>query len=256
MFQIESLRKSLILALLIIVGVAPQRVLAEDYSAPLLLAFSQDGTGIYDPFADYSEFDENSEEEADLNFFRNGRLFTTGIILGYQGFTENMANIYEPAPMFGFYLSYFFDLRFALQLSISSSSNDINFNALGKRIVGSSTLGGYGLSLKYFINTQNITRGLAQFNPYFTCGITQVVLSTKISSDTAVANDNGFGAEMGGGIEFPIMHGSTYIGFQATYKLITFKEIEGSEIVTQQGATGIIPRGDLFNLVAVFGVNF
>ena len=30
----------------------------------------------FDPFSDYSEFDESSDEEADINFFRNGRFLT------------------------------------------------------------------------------------------------------------------------------------------------------------------------------------
>ena len=34
----------------------------------------------YDPFADYSEFEEDSQEEADIHFFRNGRFFTLGFI--------------------------------------------------------------------------------------------------------------------------------------------------------------------------------
>ena len=36
---------------------------------------AQSGTDAYDPFVDYSEFEEVSEEEADINFFRNGRFF-------------------------------------------------------------------------------------------------------------------------------------------------------------------------------------
>ena len=36
--------------------------------------FAQDEEGnVYDPFIDYSEFEEAGEEEADINFFRNGR---------------------------------------------------------------------------------------------------------------------------------------------------------------------------------------
>ena len=41
-----------------------------------LTSYAQyEGDDVYDPFADYSEFEENSQEEADINFFRNGRFF-------------------------------------------------------------------------------------------------------------------------------------------------------------------------------------
>ncbi|MFN9068010.1 MAG: hypothetical protein ACK5V3_12335, partial [Bdellovibrionales bacterium] len=48
-------------------------------------AFSQvDTEEAYDPFSDYSEFDEASDEEADINFFRNGRFLTVGLAAGPQ----------------------------------------------------------------------------------------------------------------------------------------------------------------------------
>ncbi|KAL0630168.1 hypothetical protein Q9L58_010985, partial [Maublancomyces gigas] len=78
----------------------------------VLLAQADDA---YDPFADYSEFDEAVDEEEDLNFFRNGRLLTLGFIGGYRGFTGTLNKIYSGNMSFGLFLCYFFDLRFALQ---------------------------------------------------------------------------------------------------------------------------------------------
>src|SRR3954462_13104442 len=74
-----------------------------------------DADDTYDPFADYSEFDEAQDEEADINFFRHGRFVTIGFLGGYRGFTQGSANLFKPAVNFGLFLSYFFDLRFALQ---------------------------------------------------------------------------------------------------------------------------------------------
>src|SRR5471030_1901258 len=82
-----------------------------------------DADDTYDPFADYSEFDEAQEEEADINFFRHGRFVTLGFIGGMRGFTQGMANLYKPAASFGLFLSYFFDLRFALQFSFNTSDH-------------------------------------------------------------------------------------------------------------------------------------
>src|ERR1035437_7876708 len=66
-----------------------------------LAQFDADDT--YDPFADYSEFDEAQEEEADINFFRHGRFVTIGFIGGLRGFTQGLGNLYTPAPSFGLF---------------------------------------------------------------------------------------------------------------------------------------------------------
>src|SRR4051794_21913065 len=73
-----------------------------------------DADDAYDPFADYSEFEEAQDEEADINFFRNGRFVTLGFAGGMRGFTGGLGNMYRSSPSFGLFLSYFFDLRFAL----------------------------------------------------------------------------------------------------------------------------------------------
>jgi hypothetical protein len=54
--------------------------------------FAQETDESYDPFADYSEFAESAEQEADINFFRNGRFFTLGFQGGYRRFTETMGS--------------------------------------------------------------------------------------------------------------------------------------------------------------------
>ena len=46
---------------------------AEELHLPGVRVAQFDADDTYDPFADYSEFDEAQEEEADINFFRNGR---------------------------------------------------------------------------------------------------------------------------------------------------------------------------------------
>lgn len=254
-----SIMKFIFVGLCFSGGLLADKAWAESEGGSTLLVTSEGSseTDVYDPFADYGEFDVSSGEEADLNFFRNGRLFTAGVVLGAQGFTDTMSELYNISPAYGFYISYFFDLRFALQLTLLFSSNDFAFEAFQKTISGNSFVSAYGLNLKYFINTQNITRGLAQFNPYLTLGFSQTLLSTKIDSKSTVTNDPpALGAELGLGIEIPIRNGLSYIGFQGTYKLVTFQESEGVEIVIEQGPTGIVPRGDLWNMVAIFGFNF
>jgi hypothetical protein len=219
-------------------------------------AYAQEDNDVYDPFVDYSEFDESSEEEADINFFRNGRFFTLGFLGGARTFTQELGRMNSTAPTFGLFLSYFFDLRFALQLAFMMGSHDLAFNSGTDHVRGSNSITDVGLQLKYYLNTQNVTRGLAQFNPYFVGGMSQVTRTTTVSGQTAFGKESAVGFDAGAGIEIPMMRNRMYFGLQATYKLINFPD-EGREIILDGNKhTGIFPRGDMASVVAVLGVNF
>src|SRR5665213_1291664 len=125
-----------------------------------------DADDTYDPFADYSEFDEAQEEEADINFFRHGRFVTIGFLAGMRGFTQGLGNMYTPAPNFGLFLSYFFDLRFAMQFSFNTSDHPFHVSSTSQTATGTVGLTSFAVDMKYYVNTQNVTKGLAKFNPY------------------------------------------------------------------------------------------
>src|SRR5690606_18407978 len=119
-----------------------------------------------DPFADFSEFEDSAEEEADINFFQNGRFFTLGFIGGYRRWTGTYADIFDPGTSFGLFISYFFDLRFALQVSFQNSDHAFTIEDPSNPSPGNLSRTALGIDLKYYLNTQNVTRGLANLNPY------------------------------------------------------------------------------------------
>src|SRR5665213_1759477 len=142
---------------------------ADDYQhldIPGLKTAQFDADDTYDPFADYSEFDEAQEEEADINFFRHGRFVTIGFLAGMRGFTQGLGNMYTPAPNFGLFLSYFFDLRFAMQFSFNTSDHPFHVSSTSQTATGTVGLTSFAVDMKYYVNTQNVTKGLAKFNPY------------------------------------------------------------------------------------------
>ena len=257
-----SFMRSIAFLFIFICGLASLPVHADEFDQsfemkkPRLLAQVDDA---YDPFVDYSEFEEASEEEADINFFRNGRFFTLGIIGGYRSFTESQGDIFDPGTAFGVFLSYFFDLRFALQLSFLTGDHAIGFQAKngGTKVRGNAGMTTAGLALKYYFNTQNVTRGLANLNPYITGGFSQVTRTMTISGEQAFGKEGAMGFDMGAGIELPMLRNKMYFGSQFTYQLVTFKD-ENSEITLQNGSepTGIFPTGDVFMVNFILGVNF
>lgn len=212
----------------------------------------------YDPFADYSEFDQTSEEEADINFFRNGRFFTLGIVAGYQFVTSQMSELYQGAPAYGLYLSYFFDLRFALQVGYLSSNHPVSYTSpAGTGVSGSATIGDLSLSLKYYINTQNVTRGLAALNPYIIGGYALISRTTTLSGVEAFGKDQSNSVHLGAGIEVPILKNKMYVGGQVVYELLNFSN-ENQQVFLQNGTepTGLYPKGDFITALAILGVNF
>ncbi|MCB9026545.1 MAG: hypothetical protein H6625_09535 [Bdellovibrionaceae bacterium] len=247
----------------LLIGIIPNLAFAEYLtgkelpSYPGVLISQFDDSDAYDPFVDYSEFEEATEEEADIHFFRNGRFFTLGFVLGYRSFTNTMGEIFAPAPNFGLFLSYFFDLRFAMQLTFATGDHSVAISSQGIDAIGTASLSSFGLNLKYYFNTQNVTKGLASINPYITGGFSNFTRTTVIKSESAFGKESATGVEIGGGIELPMLRNKMYFGFQGAYQLANFPG-ENSELSIANGtiSTGIYPTGDIFNITAILGINF
>lgn len=216
-----------------------------------------DETDAYDPFADYSDFSESEDEEADINFFRNGRFYTIGAMLGNTQYTGSYGDYMSSGLNFGIFLSYFFDLRFALQFSFLSSAHTFKLTTPAANVIRQNTkLSSLNIDLKYYFNTQNVTKGLARLSPYAIFGYTQVSQAAIIDIRTAKTSSSGF--TLGGGLEVPIMRNAMYLGAQLTYQPVQFSG-EGQEVVYSGNGvenTGIFLNGDLLNLQMVMGINF
>lgn len=217
-----------------------------------------DADDAYDPFADYSEFDEAQEEEADINFFRHGRFVTLGFIGGMRGFTQGLSQLYTPAPAFGLFLSYFFDLRFALQFSFNTSSHNLRVQSASSGIVasGSVNMNSYGLDLKYYLNTQNVTKGLAKFNPYFIGGFSRVERKVSIEDVPGFGREDAMGFDLGAGIELPMLRNKMFFGFQGMYQLVNFPDKNTEITFVNKDRTGKYPNGDTYTFLGILGINF
>jgi hypothetical protein len=211
----------------------------------------------YDPFSDYSEFDEASDEEADINFFRNGRFFTVGFAMGMRSFTGELNQLYTSSATYGLFLSYFFDLRLALELGFQTGDHSFEIITPAERLAGNVSLTLINMNLKYYFNTQNVTRGLADLNPYMLGGFSQVYRTYTLEDADIGSREAVVGVNGGLGIEIPIMRRKGFVGAQATYRYINFKD-ENSPIVNATTGTnyGIRPKGDSFDLVGILGMSF
>lgn len=217
-----------------------------------------DADDSFDPFADYSEFEAAEDEEADLNFFRNGRFVTMGFMGGMRNWTEGLGKLLESSsPHFGFFLSYFFDLRFALQFSFVTGDHKFGVNTTaGNRKTGNVGIQNFGIDLKYYVNTQNVTRGLAAFNPYLIGGISQMYRTTSVSGVTGFGKESATAFDIGVGIELPMLRNKMFFGGQVMYQVVSFKN-ENAPIRFNDGQqSGIYPTGDTYTMLGIIGVNF
>lgn len=221
--------------------------------SPLLAQLDADEA--FDPFADYSEFDEASDEEADINFFRNGRFFTVGLAGGFRGFTENFRKTYGSGPTFGLFLAYFFDLKFAFQLGFMTGDHSVNFKTTQTDYSGNVSFTTLNFDLKYYMNTQNVTKGLADLNPYIIGGLAQFYRTYTISNIEGYSRDSTMGVDLGAGIEIPIMRKKGFLGLQGTYRYVNFSD-ENKDFV--QGTERLENRinGDIYDILAILGMNF
>ncbi len=245
------------IALLMTSSLSLKASAAEATPAPGVKVAQFDADETYDPFADYSEFDQTQDEEADINFFRNGRFVTLGFIGGARNFTgAGLGKMYKSAPAFGLFLSYFFDLRFALQFSFTTSDHVFSVSSNSQTARGTVSMTNFGLDMKYYINTQNVTKGLAQFNPYFIGGFSRIDRTTRISDVQGFGKEGAMAFDLGAGIELPMLNNRMFFGAQGMYQLVNFRD-ENSEIVFDNNdRTGKYPVGDTYTVLGILGVNF
>lgn len=225
--------------------------------SPVTARAQTDGEDAYDPFADYSEFDEASDEESDINFFRHGRFFTVGFAGGLRGFTGQMQKLYTSNLTYGVYMAYFFDLRLALQFGFLTGDHAFTISHPAERVEGNVSFTFFNMDLKYFLSTQNISRGLADLNPYFYGGFSQAYRSITIPGNSTTGRDSTLGLNFGGGIEIPIVRKKSYMGIQFTYRNFTFKdENQNITLPETEVVTNIKQQGDSVDLLGIIGMSF
>ncbi len=235
-------------------------ILALSFNSPLWAQDEIQSEENYDPFSDYTEFTEASDEEADINFFRNGRLLNIGISAGLKGFTGGYSDFYSEAASFGMFLTYFFDLQFAFQVGLSTSDHNFSFRANdGSQFNSKMRLFDINLHGKYFFNTQNMTRAFAEWNPYIIGGVSQIRRSHSTSSSIVKGSDNAQSFDLGAGVEYIFNNKKNFVGFQLLYQLATFPG-EGNKLpdpdFTGTGSTNLDQSGDPVTLMATIGINY
>lgn len=225
----------------------------------------------FDPFADYNEYEQQSEEEEDINFLRNGRYLTVAFLGGYRSFIGGgFTQAYKGNLMYGAEFSYFFNMQLAMSLAYSNSDHNVSFSSYSNETFatprtqynGSVNMQSIDFHIKYYFNTDNVTKGLADLNPYGVLGTSYNIRSYSLDQTLSSSPDQVWGFKMGAGIEIPILKHGGYFGLQANYRYVQFPDENKGYISECDGTSGcdfpVKPKldGDIYELLTMIGLNF
>lgn len=173
------------------------------------------------PYADYGAFNEDVEEADYAKFLQYGRFFGISAGFGYHSATGNRGLLWNGGfPMVDLRVHYWFDFQFALDIAFSSASH---FFSSGSSTVNVS-MTYFGVDLKYYFNTANLSAPLTFASPYLIVGggsfsKTEAVLSTNTSEP-----DSAFGFLVGAGLEFLLAPKKSYFLLEARLYGVGFKD--------------------------------
>ena len=227
-----------------------------------LLAQNGEINSTYDPFVDYSEFENTDKEKDSIDFFQTGRFLSLGLEGGAKLFTGNMALLYDIGPLYGAYLNYFFSLQFALQFSLLLSSHKVALSGDGSQpFQGGADFVSMGLDVKYFFDKNLFHQSLEWLRPFIIVGLfhSSVTLSATYTSQAGFYQDSGFGFNAGFGLEFDFSR-TIHFGLLYAFRYVSLKnEAYPLRLVSVNNAQQNInfqPYGDWMNLSLLLGVNF
>lgn len=221
---------------------------------PAAASNAEEGDDAYDPFADYSEFEYESDEQADINFFRNGRMLNIAFTGGYNMCTGTLGQKVQNGIKYGFNIAYFFDLRFAMQFSYLSGDYPIAFTSPARRITGVGTFTTLAFDTKYYFNTQNVTRGFAKLNPYMLIGFANQYKTLNFVGVPGNSKQAALGFDVGVGIEIPFMRKKMFWGGQVAYHHTNFKDAFTDFVY--DGDNYGNQYGDQIDFLGIVGINF
>ena len=218
----------------------------------------------FEPFADYSEFVEANTEETDVNFFKYGRLLSLGVGLGQKTLTDKQRNLVDDSLEFSFFVSFYIAINFAFQAGYQTSSHDVFFEVkeIDSNFEGTTRHDNFFLHAKYTLNTQNLTKATARFNPYLIGGVSQFYRETRSPNIPFIsARDGAPSFDFGAGLERLFNHNKNFIGLQLMYHYVSFPNendpiLVSNQITGEDVDTGLRFKGDLWSMKLNVGFNF
>lgn len=172
------------------------------------------------PFTEYGEFNEESDEAAETKFFQYGRFFGVSLGVGYHNATGNRALLWQGGfPVFDFKVHYWFDFNLALDLAMHTANQYYVVNSSNTEV----NMLRFGLDLKYYFDTKNLSAPVSFANPYVLLGAGSFT-KTETTSTGDSTPDSSFGISFGAGLEFVVSPRKTFFAIEGKFHSVTFKD--------------------------------
>lgn len=186
-----------------------------------------------DIFSDFNEDLEVSQVLEDERFYRYGRFYSANISAGLTAFTGNRGAAYQnKQPSLAISLVYFMNFQMAFGLGVGYSKHIMIIDVPTKGFIND----GPGLIetsmfrsfffYRYYLDTYDLGTAITYSNPYLVGNIEYWDQTNKYMDHPDFPNDSGggLGASFGLGLEFPIKIRESYIGVEALYHFVNFKD--------------------------------
>ena len=191
----------------------------------------KEDTGLFDqssPYLEYGDFNMAEEENEDALYFQYGRFFGLSLGLGYQTATGNRGKLYEPAiPRFDIRIHYWFSFNFAMDLGVFFANHSFTYAGSDYQ----TKLIGYGIHLKYYFDVKDSSAALTFANPFIEGGAGAWSFAQTQAGSTQPDSDSTLSIDVGGGLEFPIVHKKTYFILEALYHTQNFVDSKTNDYI-------------------------
>ena len=218
----------------------------------------------FDPFADYSDFVEATTEETDINFFKFGRMLSVGAQLGLRNFTGELGGIVDNSQFYGGFFTYYLGIQSAVQVSYTTGTHSsvLVVDEIDKKFDGTMNLSVASLHGKYFLNTQNFTKAISRFNPYFIGGFSQINRRVTNYETAGIGGDSSGSFDIGVGAEYIFNSRRNFISFQLMYYKTDFPgEERFIRVIHEEGTEKFFDTdqklaGDMVTFSIMLGINY
>jgi len=177
------------------------------------------------PFTQYGEFNEEENEAQETRFFQHGRFFGLSLGGGYQGVTGGRGLLYQGGfPVFDFKLHYWFDFNLALDLGFFTASHYVDTNVGGAGHIDINMVR-FGVDLKYYFDTKDLSAPITAANPYILVGIGSLSKTQNYANQGGTtAGESSLALSGGMGLEFAISPRRTFFELEAKIHSARFQD--------------------------------
>lgn len=181
------------------------------------------------PFTEYGSFNEAEDEEAETRYFQHGRFFGVSLGMGFEAVDGNRGLLWQGGfPVVDFKLHYWFDFNIALDFGVTVAPHYYNTNnALGGHV--QANLLRFGVDIKYYFDTKNLSAPISFANPYVTAGGGNFMKTQTYYSLNKSDTDNSLGLSLGFGLEFAIKPRKSYFEVEGKIHMVYFNDTSSTD---------------------------